>query len=372
MRDASFYRRLHQRRYHLSGAPQLDTDSAPQTVELAPRAKVSRDVLARLDIDPGVTDAKAELSERRPRLRAYPNAPLLCSRVPGGTVATSAGIVLTEDGRWFRESVWPASVGIAVETSWPQRIRVGAARYVDEDVAVIYSHFSDKKLRNYHHWTIEGITRAAMLERAGVPKTVRILVPTPAKDQHFRTLEAIGIERERLLEWTGEPTRFRTVYFPTGPQHRGRWPNAAALGYIRDDAVKHAGGVPVEPTRRLWVSRRQAWHRRMPGEDRLVEVAERFEFEEVFAEQLDPVEQLALFASAQIVAGPHGAGLANAAYMQPGGMVIEAALESLKPRTKPVFWNLAAAGGQRYACGVGPERGVDPGRFADLLARVLS
>lgn len=364
------YRHLKQEKLGHTASRTFDHSDAPQTVEVAPKATVTRDIVAAWDIDPRVHDRASELADRNVHKRAFANPPALCSRVPNGAVTTRAGVVLTDDGRWIVESVG-APIVEAIELERWRRIRIEPPqRVVDEDVAVIYSLISEKKHANYYHWVVEGLSRAAMLGQAGVPESVRVLVPEPVLELHRQTLAAIGIDESRIFAWSGVPTRFRTVYLPSGPQHRGDRPLAASVSYLRQHAERFR---TEQPTRRLWVSRRQARRRRkhLAGEDELLAVALGFGFEEVVAETLTATEQLQLFAQAEAIAGVHGAGLANAVFMAPDTAVVEAAPESLKARQKPLFWNLAAAGRQTYAYCVGPTEGLEPRRFERVLGETL-
>lgn len=371
-RRRTYAKAVHQTRFELVDAARFDGRDEPQTVRLASGRSVRRaEVLRGLELDRAVTDPEAEIAQRTDTGDSFSNPPLLCSRVPEGTVAASAGIVVTCEWTWIRESVEPAPVGKVVAANRFGGIEVSRpTRAIDEDVAVIYSVLSPKKLGNYHHWTVEGMTRAAMLERAGVPETVGILVPAPIVELHRQSLTAIGIDERRLIEWDGVPTRFRCVYLPTGPQHSGREPVAAALDLIADKAAALAERDVTR--RRLWVSRRGAVRRPFAHEERLIAIAAAHGFEEVLSERLTVADQLALFASAEAIGGLHGAGLANAAYMAPGGLVVEAATDSLKPRGKLFFWNLAAARGLDYVCHVGTETGHDPRQFDQLLAAAFA
>jgi len=364
------YRPLRQRRLNL-----LDSDEALErvegtaTVQLAPAARVDRRVLAVLDLDPRIADPATELRLRDSKSDGFRSPPLLCSRIDGAAVATSAAIALTEGGRWVVESIEPAPVAEAVPVLPLRRIRVGTPQeHVDEAVAIVYSVLSPKKLANYFHWTLEGLTRAAMLAEAGVPPTVKLLIPAPVTDLHVQSLAAVGVDETRILEWSGVPTRFPVVFLPTGPQHRGASPPAAAISLLRRTVVR---GTTEPPSLRLWISRRLARRRRMQDENELFAVARAHGFEEVVAEELSVSDQIALFARAEAVGGAHGAGLANAVFMRPGGALVEAAPGSLKPRQKAVFWNVAAACGHRYACCVGSGEGFDAGRFDAVLSTAL-
>jgi capsular polysaccharide biosynthesis protein len=363
------YRRLRQRGYAYADRTRFDTSDGAQTVQVAPATTVPRNAVA-WDVDPESDDAAGE-DHRRDATVPLESPALLCSRIPGGAVATRAGIALTDDGRWLRESVG-AGVGEVAHVGRFGRIRLDEPqRHLDEDVAVVYSLLSDKKIGNYYHWVVEGLARAAMLEPAGVPSSTRVLVPEPVLPMHLDHLELIGIDRERVLPWSGVPTRFRTVYLATGPQRDSGEPAPAALDLLR---ARAAGFRDGPPRGRLWVSRRLARRRRrqIANESDLFAVAQEHGFEEVVAELLTIREQVELFAQAEAIAGLHGAGLANAVFMAQATTVVEVASDCLKPRQKPIFWNLAAAGGQRYARSVGHAQHVDPARFARVLDEALA
>jgi len=54
-----------------------------------------------------------------------------------------------------------------------------------------------------------------------------------------------------------------------------------------------------------------------------------------------------LFSEAEIVVGPHGAGLTNVMFMPTGGLLVELLAHR---RVKPCYFSLASAVGVRYAC----------------------
>ncbi len=74
--------------------------------------------------------------------------------------------------------------------------------------------------------------------------------------------------------------------------------------------------------RRLYVSRRFAEQRRMLGEDEIEAVFSSRGFEVIHPERMTVEAQVALFASAEWVAGPVGSGLYNAVFSNPGVRMI--------------------------------------------------
>lgn len=221
---------------------------------------------------------------------------------------------------------------------------------------------------NFGHWTLDVLTRVAMLLRAGVPDDVKLLVPAPVLPFHRETLVGLGIADHRIVPWDGKPTRFRTVYVPTArPTTDFVFP--AGVELLRELGASARKGPPG---RRLFVSRRQLGRStRIANEDELLEIASEFGFVEVMPETLPFSKQLRLFSEAEVVAGPHGSGLVNAIYMARGTGLCELAPARFHAEKLPNFWNLAACGRQRYALCVAGAKRVDPKRFKSVLRDVI-
>jgi hypothetical protein len=77
------------------------------------------------------------------------------------------------------------------------------------------------------------------------------------------------------------------------------------------------------PDRRLYISRALARRRRVVNESRVIERLARRGFELVTLENLSVLEQAALFARAEAIVAPHGAGLTNLVFCSPGAAVVE-------------------------------------------------
>jgi capsular polysaccharide biosynthesis protein len=365
------HRPLAQGEYFPSWAHSFDDGHDPQTVTVARALSVDRDNLVALDLDPLLVDKEREIELRfAPGLRLEGPA-ARCSRVPGGVVAGRVGAVLTPDGGWLVESVG------AVTRAWPglaldDRGRVElteAPRESDERVATVACELRRAWwTENFGHWTFDVLTRVAMLLRAGLPDDVKLLIPEPVLPFHRETLAGLGIADHRIVAWDGRPTRFRTVYVPTArPAPPFLFP--AGVELLRELG---AGGHEAAPGRRLFVSRRQLGRTtRIANEGELLEVATTLGFVEVTPETLPYSEQLRLFSEAEVVAGAHGSGLANAIFMARGTGMCELAPARLHAQKLPNFWNLAACGRQWYGVCVGNGRRVDPKRFKRVLRDVV-
>jgi capsular polysaccharide biosynthesis protein len=207
-----------------------------------------------------------------------------------------------------------------------------------------------------------------MLIRAGIPDDVKFLVPQPVLPFQRETLNGLGIPDERIIAWSGEPTRFRTVYVATArPAPPFLFP--AGIELLRELGAGTRDNAPHE---RLFVSRRQLTRTtRITNEEELLDIATDYGFVEIRPERLPYSEQLRRFSEAEVVVGAHGSGLANAVFMARGTGLCELAPAGLNNAKVPNFWNLAACGGQRYGLCVASGRRIDAKRFRRVLRAVV-
>jgi len=78
-----------------------------------------------------------------------------------------------------------------------------------------------------------------------------------------------------------------------------------------------------KPTLKLYITRNHTASRGIHNEDELLPILEAHGFTPIVPEKMSLVETIQAFAQAQIIVGPHGAGMANMIFMQPGGRVWE-------------------------------------------------
>jgi capsular polysaccharide biosynthesis protein len=111
-----------------------------------------------------------------------------------------------------------------------------------------------------------------------------------------------------------------------------------------------------EPTpSRLFVSRRDTGKRRIRNEGEVIEALETYGFERVVPGEHSLAEQVAWFAGADAVVGPHGGGLTNTIYGQ-DLTVVEIFGDSIRPH----YYDIAMVSGFDYGIVRGtPVDGVD-------------
>lgn len=103
--------------------------------------------------------------------------------------------------------------------------------------------------------------------------------------------------------------------------------------------------LPATQKKKVYVARLDATARKMRNEKQLIENLSRFGYEIVVPGSMSLAEQINTFRAADIVVGPHGAGLTNIVFCKPNTIIYE-----LLPShyTNGCFCNLAYTCGLRY------------------------
>ena len=100
--------------------------------------------------------------------------------------------------------------------------------------------------------------------------------------------------------------------------------------------------------------RKQALHRAIKNEtDLIVRLQSAFNVEPIVLEEYSIEGQAHLFAQADIIIAPHGAGLTNLVFARPGTMVIEL----FQYHLDETFWVLSQQMGLRHYCIIGLNTG---------------
>jgi hypothetical protein len=210
---------------------------------------------------------------------------------------------------------------------------------------------------NYSHWLLDTLPRLSVLADAGVRGATLVTGPLPAAFQR-ETLRLCGwgpanivelapgqaVRAEQLLATTDQPQ-------PPHPMFKGA---PLAARYLR----RHFVPPGTKPTgRRLYISRNDAPGRRVSNEPELMAALAARGFERVLLGATTVPAQAAMFAAADWIVAPHGAGLSNLVFARPGATVLE-----LFPRSygTPAYYVIAAAGRLRYACHIGTDAQVVP------------
>lgn len=169
----------------------------------------------------------------------------------------------------------------------------------------------------YFHWMTEVLTRLEGVERyrerTGRRPTL-ILGPDPSPFQ-TESLELLGYDESDWVEWDGTTTTVEHLVVPSMRRaiRRGSVASPVACDWLRDRLRAPAvNRVDTDRfSRRVYISRADADRRRVVNERAVMELLSEYGFESYRLADMSVAENIALFSQADVVVGPHGAGLTD-------------------------------------------------------------
>jgi hypothetical protein len=282
--------------------------------------------------------------------------PLSVTCIRRGRVALTDGVILSPDDRVFDEFThhWGEPISRHPIFRTPGLPRLEYRNGIWATLVVPASG------QNVGHWLLDGLLRLAILEESGLAADANFILPS-AKPWYAEMLQALGYGPERFAGLDGGHWEVEHLLIPSflGPS-----------GFIRPWACRWLRtrlGIDgrKKGKRRLWVSRSRAKWRKMLNEEEIFSILRKHGFELVQLEDLSFPQQVKLFADAEVVGGPEGAGMSNLIFAPRGIRV----LEMHPPRyVNPMFYSVANALEQEYFYLVGrtPREARGPGNAVDM------
>lgn len=214
----------------------------------------------------------------------------------------------------------------------------------------------------YYHWLFDVLPRLSLIQAAGMTfeEIDRFVINRYVSRFQSETLTIMGIPREKIIEshWYPhlEAEQLIVPALPGETSHIPKW----ACQFLRNTFLGDLIKSNTKSTR-LYLNRAQVAHRRVENEPQIIDLLGDLGFRSVTLEELSVVEQARLLASAEIVIAPHGAGLSNIVFCQPGTKVIEL----LSPQAVNfMYWTLSDRIGLDYYYLLGkgeiPPEPIDP------------
>lgn len=299
--------------------------------------------------------------------------PFVCE-LPDCTLAGAYPVALTARGEVVleavvREGVLLRNVAASLAHLLANPLRLGESRDGERfDVAcLLFNYWSS----GYFHWVFESLVRLEGVERyrerTGRSPTL-VLGPDPPSWQR-ETLELLGYGPDEWVAWDRQRARVDRLVVPT--VRRGevlspgavRWLRERVRTRLRAERFPDPGAFPD----RVYVSRADATRRRVENEAAVVDALAERGFARVVLSELSVPEQAALFAGADVVVAPHGAGLTNLAYAD-DPVVVELFRDG---DVRGQYYQLAKVLDFEYHYLVGDSTGPDLAVDVGALRRVL-
>jgi capsular polysaccharide biosynthesis protein len=204
-----------------------------------------------------------------------------------------------------------------------------------------YLIFYNGNLQNYYHWLLEGLLPLDVLTQAMEPvSNLKIVLPKSmdiaAVFDHRGTLRALGFDHFSVEEVSANLIRVGEALWVEPGDFTEQIPAIYVSDFQRRIAAKYADFRQADK-RRLLIVRKGAV-RKIYNLPQVEAFLRNRGFETVVLEDLDFVDQILLFQSAEFVVGAHGAGLANLVFCEPGTKIIEFMPTA---EMRPFFWSIA-------------------------------
>jgi len=246
-------------------------------------------------------------------------------------------VVMTSQGAVVAESL---STGLDL-TSVPVRKKEALAGY--------YALWRSRK-NGHYHTLIDNLPRLLSLRASPFAEldTIKLLCPGSLSPVESYLLERFCPENVEIFSPPAGP-RYRLENLVFTPFKTRRF-----AGYLPQRYAEPIRSIllPKRPSTRagrLFISRENAPKRTISNQPALCKALARRGFEKVILEDLPFEEQIQRFYDAEVIVGPHGAGLANMLFANPGTVV-----ELFpSPFLAPHYFYLSKSLGHRYAywCG---------------------
>ncbi|SDU29372.1 Protein of unknown function [Stappia sp. ES.058] len=278
--------------------------------------------------------------------------------------------------RTVRQAHWRLGLRATVQRRLSAKMRV---EKLDGDAILLGAYYPDCK--NYFHFWVDTMCDLWFLKQCGLDlSSVRhVLMPWSGVGWQREIVAMCGIPEARIVPLSSaDGFVLETAHLPVRIKGGSRNPD-----WIVSALREVSGWRPPErvgPARRLYVTRGGAMRRPFANETEVLDVLTPLGFDVIDCATLSVADQRHLFATAEIVVAPHGAGLTNIAWARAGTKLIE-----FMPRAhaNPCFLDLASQAGVVYRnvpSAVQDERAdplfapfsVDPGHVAIVLREMLA
>ncbi|WP_049923566.1 glycosyltransferase family 61 protein [Halopiger djelfimassiliensis] len=239
----------------------------------------------------------------------------------------------------------------------PKRILSGNGRGERLEEAVLLHH---SWVDGYFHWVAETLTRLEGVERyaAETGRRPTLIVGPELTSFQRESLALLGYEREDLRNWQTAhctvdrlvvPSMRREIDPPNPSPFSHRWLRTR----LRETALREADTSRF--SERVYISRGDAASRRVVNEPEVEARLESYGFDSYRLAEMSVQETIALFAQADCLVAPHGAGLTDLIYTD------DAAVLEFMPRDRVngVYFMLSKQVGDWYGYLACDRPGVD-------------
>ncbi len=259
-------------------------------------------------------------------------------------------LVVSADGEFVAQDFSSPFAGLVHYYETPLRQVLADAVRIEGTVVALAD---DVRPINFCHWLVDWLPRMTCMGERRLPTDTFVVVPPLHAAYQWELLRLAGVSEERVIQlhpmqaaWARRllaPSDVRTL---PHPGHKAApWLTDYIRGTLGFGALlENNHGSPVR--RKYYVSRGDAAGRRVVNEAALIASLVPLGYQAVTLVEMPMTQQIATFAFASHIVGPHGAGLANIVFAHRTTTLVE-----IFPSTygTAAYYVLAAGLGMTYA-----------------------
>lgn len=261
-----------------------------------------------------------------------------------GRVWGSQGAVITKDNVLVEEVSREYNLQGEKHSIFLQR-RIIKPEYIDATVAVI----SASGAEIYYHWMLDIVPRVDLLIKSKKFDSIDFFILDYSGLPFQRELlKILNIEEEKIIRsnnnWKFHLIAERLVV--PSLVSPNDCPSVEACLFLRK--IFNTQKSKQKPYRKIYIKRKTG--RTIINETQVIEILKKYNFEIVSPENMTVAEQAFLYSEAAFVIAPHGAGLTNLVFCEPGTKVID----MFSPEwVNPCYWILSCQLGLKYSYLIG-------------------
>lgn len=246
------------------------------------------------------------------------------SKVNNARIIGSKGLPLSDDNQIIADCLAPPYIvsrrsKIAIRSAlWDVGFQNFRHRCEKPSTSLSIATHLFPSFPNYYHWTVENLLKLHMVLQYGEEYGTYpdLLVPKDRPSWMDESLRLYGYPGN-IIGVGGDSVEVETLVVPNFPD-----PTIEELKTLRARMFDAASvNVKPSPNRRLFIARRDATVRRIHNYNTVKSILSDYGFETIVPSEHTVAEQIRLFNDAEIIVGPHGAGLTNIIYASDASII---------------------------------------------------
>ena len=176
----------------------------------------------------------------------------------------------------------------------------------------------------YYHWMFDILPRLEILKRSGIEfdKIDWFVINSFDKPYQKETLALLDVPVEKIIESDRHSHIQATeLIVPSFPGYMD-WVEEGTIKFLRQTFLTRITSSNTN-SEKIYISRARAKNRQLINELEVSRLLDTKGFKTVFLEELSVLEQVAIFARAELIVAPHGSGLTNLVFCSPNTKIIE-------------------------------------------------